>query len=140
MVDLDPIGVVHSPLDTTEEAPSQGLKGAVEGTIEIDPEYETGLQGLEPGDRIVVVWYADRADRDLLVMDKVPGRGVFNSRSPARPNPIALTTCTVTTVEGTRVGVSGIDMLDGSPVLDVKATLDRDLKEIPADASLTDRE
>jgi tRNA-Thr(GGU) m(6)t(6)A37 methyltransferase TsaA len=140
MVDLEPIGIVHSPLETTEDAPSQGLKGDVEGRIEIDPELESGLQGLEPGDRIVVVWYADRAERDLLVMDKVPGRGVFNSRSPARPNPIAVTTCTVTSVEGTEIGVRGIDMLDGSPVLDVKATLDRDLKEVPEGVSLADRE
>lgn len=129
MIELEPIGSVHTPLSTTQEAPSQGLKADIEGTITIDPAYEAGLQGLEPGDEIVVVWYADEADRSLLVLDKVPGRGVFNSRSPARPNPIVITTCTVTGITGTQIGVRGVDMLDGSPVLDLKAPLDRDIND-----------
>jgi len=140
MVDFEPIGTAHTPLSTTEDSPSQGVKDDIVGTIEVDPQYAEGLQGLEVGHRIVVVWYADRADRDLLVMDKVPGRGVFNSRSPARPNPIVLTSCTVTGIEGTEIEVRGIDMLDGSPVLDIKATLERDLKEIPSDVNLADHE
>lgn len=140
MVDLAPIGTAHTPLESTEDAPSQGVKEAVEGTIELEEEYGRGLQGLEAGDRILVVWYADRADRDVLVMDKVPGRGVFNSRSPARPNPIGVTTCTVTGIDGTEIAVRGVDMIDDSPVLDVKATLERDLKEIPEGMSLADVE
>lgn len=140
MVDLEPIGIAHTPLTTSDESPSQGVKDEIVGRIEVDPKYEEGLQGLEVGHQIVVVWYADRADRDLLVMDKVPGRGVFNSRSPARPNPIVLTTCTVTGIEGTTIEVTGIDMLDQSPVLDIKATLERDLKEIPSGVSLEDHE
>ncbi|MDR5657129.1 SAM-dependent methyltransferase [Halodesulfurarchaeum sp. HSR-GB] len=129
MFDIEPIGTVHTPIETSQEAPSQGLKDDIEGTIEIDPAYERALQGIEVGDEIVVVWFADEADRSLLELDKVPGRGVFNSRSPARPNPIVITPCTVTEVSGTEIGVRGVDMIDGSPVLDLKSTLHRDLNQ-----------
>ena len=128
MVELSPIGQVSTPIETTAEAPSQGVKADIQGTIEVKAEYESALQGIEVGDDIVVVWYADRADRTLRVLDKVPGRGVFNSRSPARPNPIVITTCTVTAISGTDIEVRGVDMLDGSPVLDLKAPLHRDMK------------
>lgn len=129
MITLEPIGTVQTPIQTTQEAPSQGRKADIPGTISVNDEYEPGLQGIEVGDEIVVVWYADEADRDLLVLDKVPGRGVFNSRSPARPNPIVITTCTVTGIDGTDIEIRGVDMLDGSPVLDLKATLHRDMAD-----------
>lgn len=129
MIELPPIGSVSTPIETTEDAPSQGVKADIPGTIEIDPEYESALQGIEVGDDIVVVWYADEADRSLRILDKVPDRGVFNSRSPARPNPIVITTCTVTSRSGTSIDVRGVDMLDGSPVLDLKAPLRRDMKD-----------
>lgn len=129
MIELEPIGSVSTPIETTEEAPSQGVKADIPGTIEIDSEYESALQGIEVGDKIVIVWYADEADRSLRVLDKVPGRGVFNSRSPARPNPIVITTCKVTSISGTDIEVRGVDMLDGSPVLDLKAPLRRDMED-----------
>ncbi|MEF8771036.1 SAM-dependent methyltransferase [Halodesulfurarchaeum sp.] len=129
MIEITPIGSVSTPIKTTDEAPSQAVKADISGTIEIDPEYESALQGIEVGYDIVVVWYADEADRSLRVLDKVSDRGVFNSRSPARPNPIVITTCTVTDLSGTNIKVQGVDMLDGSPVLDLKAPLRRDLKD-----------
>jgi tRNA-Thr(GGU) m(6)t(6)A37 methyltransferase TsaA len=128
MIELEPIGTVSTPLETTQDAPSQGVKADIPGTITIDEQFEAGLQGIAVGDEIDVIWYADRADRSLLVLDKVPGRGVFNSRSPARPNPVVVTTCTVTGIEGTELEVRGVDMLDGSPILDIKAPLHRDMK------------
>ena len=129
MFDIEPIGVAHTPIETSHDAPSQGLKDDIEGMIEVDSAYEAALQGIEVGDEIVVVWFADEADRSLLVLDKVPGRGVFKSRSPARPNPIVITPCTVTAVSGTEIGVRGVDMIDGSPVLDLKATLHEDMQK-----------
>lgn len=132
MIELEPIGTVQTPLESTDQAPSQGVKADIPGQIYVDNAYEKGLQGIEPGDLIDVVWYADRADRDLLELDKVPGRGVFNSRSPARPNPIVVTTCKVTDIDGTEIRVEGIDMLDGSPVLDLKAPLSRDIENPPS--------
>ncbi|MDZ7850930.1 MAG: SAM-dependent methyltransferase [Halodesulfurarchaeum sp.] len=129
MIELEPIGTVSTPIETTRDAPSQGRKDDIQGTISVRSAYEPGLQGLEVGDELVVVWYADQADRDLLVLDKVPGRGVFASRSPARPNPVVITTCTVTALNGTDIEIRGVDMLDGSPVLDLKATLHDDIKD-----------
>ncbi|MFW6458486.1 MAG: TrmO family methyltransferase domain-containing protein [Halodesulfurarchaeum sp.] len=128
MIELEPIGTVSTPIQTTQEAPSQGVKADIPGTISLLEELTPGLQGIEVGDEIDVVWYADRADRSLLVLDKVPGRGVFNSRSPARPNPVVVTTCTVTNIDGTEIEIRGADMLDGSPVLDIKAPLHRDMQ------------
>lgn len=126
MIELSPIGVAHTPIETTADAPRQGLLETIEGTIELDPEYEPGLMGYGPGDDLLVVWFADEADRSLLRVTKGgPERGVFHSRSPARPNPICLTVVEVVEVDGPRVRVRGVDMLDGSPVLDLKVPIDR---------------
>lgn len=118
---VTPIGTVSTPYATRSEAPSQGLQEDAPGTIHLDDAYAAGLGGLEAGDGVVVVWFAHEADRSVVVTDD--GRGVFSTRSPARPNPICLTPCTVTRVEPPTLGVRGVDMLDGSPVLDVKPQL-----------------
>lgn len=115
---------MRTPIESTDDAPRQGRNEAIEGTIELDPEYEDGLAGIEPGDSLLVVWFAHEADRSLLRLDRDEPRGVFSSRSPARPNPIVLTTVEVLAVDGTTVRVRGVDMLDGSPVLDLKVPLD----------------
>ncbi|MFB6124892.1 MAG: tRNA (N6-threonylcarbamoyladenosine(37)-N6)-methyltransferase TrmO [Halanaeroarchaeum sp.] len=123
MIELEPIGTVHTPIETTEDAPRQGMLDDIEGTIELEAAYAAGLDGYEPGEEILVVWFADRADRSLLRVDKRGNRGVFRSRSPARPNPIVLTTVEIVAIEGPRLTVRGVDMLDGSPVLDLKVPL-----------------
>jgi tRNA-Thr(GGU) m(6)t(6)A37 methyltransferase TsaA len=119
----EPIGTARTPLETSDDAPRQGFLADVEGTIELDPAYGAGLSGVEPGDDVLVVWFADRADRSVLALDR-DGRGVFATRSPARPNPICLTECAVLAVDGPSLSVRGVDMLDGSPVLDLKRSLD----------------
>lgn len=124
MIELAPIGRVRTPIATTDDAPRQGMNEAIEGTIELEAEYEPGLNGLETGDDILVVWFADQADRSLLQLDRGDERGVFTSRSPARPNPIVLTTVEVLAIDGPTVSVRGVDMIDGSPVLDLKVPLD----------------
>ena len=122
-ITCDPIGTVSTPFGTREDAPRQGQFGEAEGTVHLDPAYEPGLAGLEPGDSVVVVWYADEADRSTLrVWDG--DRGVFASRSPDRPTPVCLTTCEVVAVDGPHLRIRGVDMLDGSPVLDLKRPLD----------------
>lgn len=124
MIELSPIGHVRTPITSTSEAPRQGTNQAIEGTIELDPEYEAGLAGIEAGDSLLVVWFAHEADRSLLRLDRDVPRGVFSSRSPARPNPIVLTTVEILDIDGPMVTVRGVDMLDGSPVLDLKVPLD----------------
>lgn len=122
MPTCDPIGTVSTPFDATGDAPRQGFVGDAEGTIHLDPAYESGLAGVEEGDEVDVVWFAHEADRSVIVLDDE--RGVFGTRSPARPNPVCVTTCEVTRVDGTEVGIHGVDMLDGSPVLDLKRSID----------------
>lgn len=124
MIELRPIGSIRTPIHETGEAPRQGMNEDIEGTIELEPEYEPGLGGIEAGDSLLVVWFAHEADRSLLRLDRGDERGVFSSRSPARPNPIVLTTVDVLTVDGPSIRVRGVDMLDGSPVLDLKVPLE----------------
>jgi tRNA-Thr(GGU) m(6)t(6)A37 methyltransferase TsaA len=119
-MECDPVGTVSTPFETTGEAPMQGQSGDAEGTITIDPEYRPATTGLSAGEDVVVVWFADRADRSVL---RVRDRGVFATRSPARPNPVCLTTCRILGVEEGRIHVRGVDMADGSPVLDLKRSL-----------------
>lgn len=116
------MGTVRTPFRRRADAPRQGARGDAEGVVYLDPAHAAGLRGVEPGDALDVVWYADRADRSTL---EVRGgeRGVFASRSPDRPTPVCVTRCTVRAVEGARVRLHGVDMLDRSPVLDLKAPL-----------------
>lgn len=120
----DPIGTVHTPFETTGDAPRQGFRDDAEGVVELDSAYREGLAGFD-ADRVVVVWWADRAD-DILTLDRDPERGVFTSRSPARPNPVCVTECAVHDVDPAagRLRVGGVDMADGTPVVDLKATVD----------------
>ncbi|RCU48233.1 S-adenosyl-L-methionine-binding protein [Haloplanus salinus] len=124
-MECDPIGTVHTPFETTSEAPRQGIHDDAAGVLDLDPAYREGLRGFD-GDRIVVVWWADRADRSVLALDRDPDRGVFTSRSPARPNPVCVTACSVASVDTAagRLRLRGVDMADGSPVIDLKAPLD----------------
>lgn len=120
-----PIGVVRSPYRNPEEAPSQGREGAVEATIEIDGAYRQGLEGLEGRDRVVVVCWLDRAPRDVLRVrprrdPTAPLTGVFATRSPARPNPLAVYVARLLEVRGGTLRVTGLDALDGTPVVDLK--------------------
>jgi tRNA-Thr(GGU) m(6)t(6)A37 methyltransferase TsaA len=124
-MECDPIGTVYTPFETTSEAPRQGFRSDAEGVVEVDAPYREGLSGFD-ADRVVVVWWADRADRSVLTLDRNPDRGVFTSRSPARPNPVCVSECAVTAAEPAagRLHLRGVDMADGSPVIDLKATLD----------------
>lgn len=124
MVELEPIGTIHTPIESTSDAPRQGMNESIEGTIELYDEYVAGLDGYEPGEKTVVLWFAADADRSLLTLDRRNDTGVFHSRSPARPNPIAITTVEVRSIDGGTVAVTGVDMLDGSPLLDLKVPLD----------------
>jgi tRNA-Thr(GGU) m(6)t(6)A37 methyltransferase TsaA len=118
----DPIGTVSTPFETTSEAPSQGFRGDAEGVVRVHGAYAAGLAGFD-APSVVVVWWADRADRSVLTLDRDTSRGVFTSRSPARPNPVCLTECAVLDVGERSLRVRGVDMADGSPVVDLKASL-----------------
>jgi tRNA-Thr(GGU) m(6)t(6)A37 methyltransferase TsaA len=118
------IGYVETPYESRNDAPRQGAFGETPGTIHVASEYRDGLQGFEPDRDVTVVWFANLADRTELVSTKRQ-RGVFATRSPARPNPICITECRVAAVDvaAGELEVSGVDMVDGSPLLDLKPTI-----------------
>lgn len=127
MIALRPIGVVRTPFAQTAEVPKgPGAEHVAEGVIEIAEEFEPGLLDIEGFSHLYVIWVFDRATGVELVgappTDSRP-HGVFATRSPRRPNPIALTVVRLLGREGRRLHVAGVDMLDGSPVLDIKPYL-----------------
>ena len=127
MVPLRPIGHVRSPYTETSQVPrGPGARHEAEGILEIAPELEDGLKDIEGFSHLFVVWVFDRSDRvELLGIPPTDDRphGVFATRSPYRPNPIGLTVVRLLRREGSRLHVRGLDMLDGTPILDIKPYL-----------------
>ncbi len=120
---LQPIGVIHTPYRTRSQAPRQGRYGTGTSVLEIFPQFAEGLDGIERSPFLNVLWWADQAERDLLKVTP-PGetevRGVFSTRSPARPNPLGLTLVRVVSREGNRLLVEWMDALDGTALIDIK--------------------
>lgn len=131
-----PIGTVRSPYQETREVPKGlGAQQRADGTIEIFPEYEEGLLDVEGFSHLYVFWVFDRAGALPASWVGTPPaddrpHGVFATRSPRRPNPLALTVVELLGRDGRRLSVRGVDMLDGTPVLDLKPYL----SNIPAEA------
>lgn len=122
-----PIGFAHTPHKTTADVPKGlGTKHEAEGTLEILPEFALGLTDIEGFSHLFVIWEFDRAERFELIgtppSDNRP-HGVFSTRSPRRPNPIALTVVELVRRQGASLHVRGVDMLDGTPILDIKPYL-----------------
>lgn len=127
---LRPIGVVRSSLTSRTNAPRQGYEGAVEATIDIDPEFRRGLDGVKAGDDVILLTWLHQGRRDVLEVrprkdPRNPITGVFATRSPDRPNPIGLHRVTVTRVDHLRLDVRALEVIDGTPVVDIKPVLDR---------------
>ena len=112
-------GIVLVPIGWVERVEGE------EAEIRIRGEFVAGLEGLCPGDEVLVLFWMDRADRTRLRVHprgdpNRPLRGVFSTRSPHRPNPIGATVVELLSLEGTRLRVRGLDAWEGSPVLDIK--------------------
>ena len=129
-IELRPIGRVESPLTDPAEAPKQGDEGAPEAWLEFSPDVEPGLRDLRVGDEVLVLTWLDRADRETLRVHprddpSAPLRGVFSTRSADRPNPVGVHRVTIVEVtEPTRMRVHPLEAIDGTPIVDVKPTLD----------------
>lgn len=124
---LRPVGFVRSGFQDTKQIPKgPGAEHKAEGTLEILPEFEAGLQDIEGFSHLYVIWAFHRAEACELVatppLDDRP-HGVFATRWPRRPNPIGLTTVELLGREGRSLRVRGVDMLDGTPILDLKPYL-----------------
>ncbi len=124
MFSMNPIGTIHSPfVDTAKIPKGAGAKHEAEGTLELLPELEAGLTDIEGFSHLFVLWVFDRAEGcDLLTTTPADSRthGVFATRSPRRPNRIGLTVVRLLRRDGPRLHVRGLDMLDGTPILDIK--------------------
>jgi tRNA-Thr(GGU) m(6)t(6)A37 methyltransferase TsaA len=125
--ELQPIGWVESPLVARAAAPKQGDEGSPNAWLAFDARFRDGLRDLRVGDEVIVLTWLDRARRDVLVVHPRgdpanPLQGVFNTRSPDRPNPIGLHRVAILTFRGTRFD---LEALDRTPIVDVKPVLDR---------------
>jgi tRNA-Thr(GGU) m(6)t(6)A37 methyltransferase TsaA len=127
MFSMQAIGYVRSPYNDKREIPKGlGAKHETDGSIEVLAEFEAGLTDIEGFSHLIIIWAFDRCEGFSLVgtppSDDHP-HGVFATRSPRRPNPIGLTVVELLCREGQILRVCGIDMLDGTPVLDIKPYL-----------------
>jgi len=123
-----PVGHVESTLTDRSAAPRQPDEGAPEAWLVLEDRYAAALDGLAPGDDLVLVTWLDRADRDTLTVHPRgdvtrPPAGVFATRSPDRPNPIGLHDVEIEEILGTRVRVRHLEAIDGTPILDLKPVL-----------------
>lgn len=123
-ITLRPIGYVRSPFTETASIPKgPGAKHDAEGVLEILPPFEAGLDDIDGFSHLMIIWIFHRAEGSSLTAyppsDDRP-HGVFATRSPERPNPIGLTTVQLLGRDGSRLRVHGIDMLDGTPIVDIK--------------------
>jgi tRNA-Thr(GGU) m(6)t(6)A37 methyltransferase TsaA len=127
VITLDPIGVVRSPYTDKAQIPKgPGAQHDAEGTLDIRPDLEAGLTDIEGFSHLYVIWIFDRAEGcDLLSTPPNDDRphGVFATRAPRRPNPIGLTVVRLLRRDGPRLHVRGLDMLDGTPIVDIKPYL-----------------
>lgn len=125
---VQPIGRVDSPLVDLDVAPRQGDEGSPAAWLVFDQAISAGLRGLQPGTDVLVLTWLDRARRDVLAVhprgdDTRPETGVFNTRSPDRPNPIGLHRVSIEAIEDGRMLVRNMEALNGTPILDVKPVL-----------------
>jgi tRNA-Thr(GGU) m(6)t(6)A37 methyltransferase TsaA len=126
--ELHPVGHVESPLTDPAQAPKQGTEGGPDAWLVFDEAYEPAMRDLTVGERVHVVTWLHLADRSVLRVhprddESQPMRGVFDTRSQDRPNPLGLHTVTILEVDGHRVLVSDLEAVDGTPVIDVKPVI-----------------
>ena len=117
------IGRIRTPWKRRQDCPKNARESEAVCTIEVDPRWAAALTGVETCSHLVVLYWMHKAPRNLAL--QMPrhygvGRGTFALRSPARPNPIAMSVARLLKVDGTRLEVVGLDCLDGTPLLDLK--------------------
>ena len=115
-------------------APNQCDEGAPSAWLVFEPDVLDALDGIRPGDEVILLTWLDRARRDVLRVHargdaSRPQQGVFSTRSPVRPNPIGLHRVEVETIEGNRLRVRDLEAVNGTPIVDVKPVLSSDIDE-----------
>lgn len=121
---LKPIGIVHSPFKEPTEVPKDSTDGmSYNGTVELFPEYKDGLKDLEGFSHLILIFYFHKSEYCHLIVKPFLDtylRGVFATRSPHRPNFIGLSVVKLIKIEDNILYIRGIDMIEGTPVLDIK--------------------
>ncbi|GFM34639.1 tRNA (N6-threonylcarbamoyladenosine(37)-N6)-methyltransferase TrmO [Desulfovibrio subterraneus] len=124
--ELQIIGTVSSSLKRLEECPKQGDEGAPEAWVEINEAFVPGLDSLVEGQNVTLLTWMHQADREVLAVhprgdtDR-PKRGVFNTRSPARPNPVGMHEVRILEIKRNLLRVFPLEVIDGTPVIDIKS-------------------
>lgn len=123
-ITFEPIGIIHTPFAEPKDMPIQGaLRPDIHGTIEIYPAFEEGLKDIDGFSHLIVLYHFHHALEFRLIskpfLDDTP-RGVFAIRGPRRPNPIGFTIVRLIKHEGPILHIAGVDMVDGTPLLDIK--------------------
>ncbi len=127
--ELRPIGVVRSALSNRSECPSQETENAPEAMIDIDSRYEEALEGLSAGSEILVFTWLHQANRSRLKVHprgnpENPKKGVFATRSPDRPNPVGFHRTRIIALDRPcRIKVERLEVIDGTPVIDIKPVI-----------------
>jgi tRNA-Thr(GGU) m(6)t(6)A37 methyltransferase TsaA len=117
------IGRIRTPWKRRQDCPKNPRESNAAGTIVLDPRWKQGLSGLESVSHVVVLYWMDRARRDLVLQmphHYAEGRGTFALRSPVRPNPIAVSVARLVRIKNNRLTVIGLDCIDNTPLLDLK--------------------
>ncbi len=121
---LKPIGIIHTPYKESKGIPIQGkFDKGITGRIEVFPEYQQGLKDVEGFSHIVLIYYFDRSKDAKLISRPFledESHGIFAIRSPHRPNHIGFSIVKIKKVEGNSLTFSEVDILDGTPLLDIK--------------------
>jgi tRNA-Thr(GGU) m(6)t(6)A37 methyltransferase TsaA len=124
VITLSPIGLIHTPFQHSNGTPIQGaVSKDAQGVVELLPEFVPGLLDLEAFERLWLIYLLDRASAFQMIVRPYlenEEHGVFATRAPARRNPIGLTAVRLLGIEGNRLLIAGVDMLDGTPLIDIK--------------------
>ena len=126
-ITYQPIGVIHTPFNTPENMPIQNAGGiGIKGTIEIFPEFEAGLKDIEGFSYLILLYHLHQVNHYSLqvipFLDTIE-HGIFATRSPIRPNPVGMTVVKLLELKGCMLTIGGIDMLNQTPLLDIKPYL-----------------
>jgi tRNA-Thr(GGU) m(6)t(6)A37 methyltransferase TsaA len=117
------IGMIRTPFKSSEDTPIQSSKSDIPGYVELAPEYLDALKSLDSFSHIILVYWFHRAKTPQMQMKPfldTEEHGLFSIRAPSRPNPIGLSIVKLLRIKGTRLDIEGVDMLDETPLLDIK--------------------
>ena len=130
---LHPIGIIHSPFTEKHNTPIQPSRSTARGTVEVYPEFADGLRDLEGFSHIILIYYFHQSSGYALSVKPfldTQERGLFATRYPARPNQIGISTVHLIGIKGNLLDIEGVDVLDGTPLLDIKPYVpDFDIRE-----------